>query len=166
MHIVAMDTPLDRAFPLDLVVRKPVELRRRLRQGDVFLSSIMDRGKVLYERQRQGMGRQGRICHPLATAAPLGYRNKTGLKGCPVCPVRVQFLSGLLSQGVERERIGRLRSAGSVDYGRSVGGLSEGADLLCIPWFAGSSLFSHIREPGRGMLPGQRPLQPGALYAL
>ncbi len=57
---VAIDTRLDRGFPLDLVVRKPAELRRRLRQGDVFLSSILSRGKVLYERQRQGMGRQSR----------------------------------------------------------------------------------------------------------
>jgi len=39
-------------FPLDLLVRNPLNLRRRLALGDVFLKEIMERGKVLYERTR------------------------------------------------------------------------------------------------------------------
>ena len=36
-------------FPVDLVVRSPRELRRRLAQNDAFLNEIWRRGKVLYE---------------------------------------------------------------------------------------------------------------------
>lgn len=36
-------------FPLDLVVRSPAELRRRVAMGDVFLRDVCDRGTVLYE---------------------------------------------------------------------------------------------------------------------
>jgi len=36
-------------FPIDIVVRKPQELQRRLELGDVFLREIIKRGTVLYE---------------------------------------------------------------------------------------------------------------------
>ena len=36
-------------FPLDLVVRSPEELQRRLAMGDGFIREIMERGKPLYE---------------------------------------------------------------------------------------------------------------------
>jgi hypothetical protein len=36
-------------FPLDLLVRTPAELRRRLALGDFFLREIMDSGVALYE---------------------------------------------------------------------------------------------------------------------
>lgn len=36
-------------FPLDLIVRTPAELRRRLALGDFFLREIVDKGEVLYE---------------------------------------------------------------------------------------------------------------------
>jgi predicted nucleotidyltransferase len=36
-------------FPLDLIVRTPAELRRRLALGDFFLHEIVDKGVVLYE---------------------------------------------------------------------------------------------------------------------
>lgn len=35
-------------FPLDLVVRSEGELKRRLKQGDTFLQSILDEGRVIY----------------------------------------------------------------------------------------------------------------------
>ncbi|MFC1453158.1 nucleotidyltransferase domain-containing protein [Verrucomicrobiota bacterium] len=57
---VTIDRALDRSFPLDLIVRKPAEVRRRLGTGDVFLSSIIAGGRTLYERGRQRVGRQGR----------------------------------------------------------------------------------------------------------
>jgi predicted nucleotidyltransferase len=36
-------------FPMDLLVRSPQEVRRRLSRGDVFISEIMERGERLYE---------------------------------------------------------------------------------------------------------------------
>src|SRR3990172_2705571 len=47
----ALDVRLavEAGFPLDLIVRTPVELRRRLAMGDFFLREIVDKGIVLYE---------------------------------------------------------------------------------------------------------------------
>ena len=36
-------------FPMDLVVRSPQEIQRRLAMGDFFISEIMERGQPLYE---------------------------------------------------------------------------------------------------------------------
>jgi len=36
-------------FPLDLLVRTPQEIRRRLAMGDTFMRDIVEKGKVLYE---------------------------------------------------------------------------------------------------------------------
>jgi predicted nucleotidyltransferase len=47
-------------FPMDLVVRKPQNLDWRLREGDLFHTEILTKGKVLYEKDDSGMGRQGR----------------------------------------------------------------------------------------------------------
>ena len=41
-----------RPFPLDILVRTPQDLERRLNLGDPFLQEITDRGKVIYERPR------------------------------------------------------------------------------------------------------------------
>lgn len=40
---------VDAGFPLDLIVRTPRELRRRLALGDFFLREIVNKGEVLYE---------------------------------------------------------------------------------------------------------------------
>lgn len=40
---------VDAAFPLDLMVRTPAELRRRLALGDFFLHEVVEKGVVLYE---------------------------------------------------------------------------------------------------------------------
>ena len=45
-----IDCKIDRAFPLDLIVRTPAEIRRRLALKDVFTKSIVKDGRVLYER--------------------------------------------------------------------------------------------------------------------
>ena len=71
--LVVMDTPLrevDQAvvigkrlrprFGLDLIVRTPANLERRIALGDWFLREIVERGRVLYERTDAGMGEQGR----------------------------------------------------------------------------------------------------------
>ena len=39
-------------FPLDLLVRSPSSLNRRIALGDAFLKELVERGKVLYERTR------------------------------------------------------------------------------------------------------------------
>jgi predicted nucleotidyltransferase len=36
-------------FPMDLVVRSPAEIRRRLAMGDFFISEVLERGRPLYE---------------------------------------------------------------------------------------------------------------------
>ncbi len=39
-------------FALDLIVRSPAALKRRLKLGDSFLREVMSEGKVLYESAR------------------------------------------------------------------------------------------------------------------
>lgn len=47
-------------FPVDLVVRTPEDAARRYREGDPLIREAFDRGRRLYERDGQGVGRQGR----------------------------------------------------------------------------------------------------------
>jgi predicted nucleotidyltransferase len=47
-------------FPLDILVRTPQRLRRRLAEGDSFLQEIMSKGIVLYEKRNPSVGSQGR----------------------------------------------------------------------------------------------------------
>ena len=49
---IEIDLRLDRSFPMDLIVRRPAEVRRRLVLGDTFLKTIIQEGQVLYERDR------------------------------------------------------------------------------------------------------------------
>ena len=46
-----------RTFPMDLIVRSPAEVRRRVRMGDRFLSEIMSKGIVLHESRDTPVGR-------------------------------------------------------------------------------------------------------------
>ncbi len=43
-------------FGLDILVRTPQEIRRRIPLGDFFLREIMSKGRVLYERSDERMG--------------------------------------------------------------------------------------------------------------
>lgn len=54
---VQMRLRIPRKFPLDLILRKPSEIRRRLAINDSFILTIFEEGKVLYERRAQGMDR-------------------------------------------------------------------------------------------------------------
>ena len=54
-----IDEALQRGFALDLIVRTPHNLRRRLRWGDLFLQEVIARGKVLYEKADRRVGRKG-----------------------------------------------------------------------------------------------------------
>jgi predicted nucleotidyltransferase len=46
-------------FPMDLLVRTPQEMRRRLAEGDLFHTEIVSKGKLLYEKGDARMGKQG-----------------------------------------------------------------------------------------------------------
>jgi predicted nucleotidyltransferase len=50
-------------FPMDLLVRTPEEIQRRLAEGDLFHTEIVSKGKVLYEKGDSRMGAQGRGQH-------------------------------------------------------------------------------------------------------
>ena len=43
-------------FSLDLIVRTPKNLRRALKEDDWFLSGVVSKGKVLYEKTDGAMG--------------------------------------------------------------------------------------------------------------
>lgn len=45
---------------LDLLVRTPEEISKRVAMEDFFIREIIERGKVMYEANHQGVGRQGR----------------------------------------------------------------------------------------------------------
>jgi predicted nucleotidyltransferase len=50
----------DPPFSLDLIVRAPGKLQRRLQEGDSLLGEIVGKGKVLYEKGNGAVGSQGR----------------------------------------------------------------------------------------------------------
>src|SRR5438876_12010130 len=45
-------------FPMDLIVRKPKEIKWRLEEGESFTTEIVTRGKVLYEKDDQRVGEE------------------------------------------------------------------------------------------------------------
>src|SRR5437588_7500448 len=47
-------------FPMDLIVRTPKEMKWRLEEGESFLTEIVSKGKVLYEKDDDGVGPEGR----------------------------------------------------------------------------------------------------------
>ena len=57
---VKIRTAVPAPFPMDLLVRTPEEMRRRLVDGDLFHTEILSKGKVLYESGDAGVGAQGR----------------------------------------------------------------------------------------------------------
>jgi predicted nucleotidyltransferase len=56
---------LSAPFPMDLIVRTPQEISRRLADGDLFHTEIVPRGKVLYEKGNARMSVKGRGRRPL-----------------------------------------------------------------------------------------------------
>ena len=47
-------------FPLDLLVRTPKDMAWRLAEKESFLTTVVTQGKVLYEKDDQGVGQKGR----------------------------------------------------------------------------------------------------------
>jgi predicted nucleotidyltransferase len=57
---IRMTLAFEPPFPLDLVVRTPAKLNRRLAEGDSFLEEVVTRGKVVYEARNRPLGSQSR----------------------------------------------------------------------------------------------------------
>jgi predicted nucleotidyltransferase len=51
---------IPRDFSLDLLVRTPADVARRLRWGDAFLCEVMEKGQVMYEANDARVGAKGR----------------------------------------------------------------------------------------------------------
>jgi predicted nucleotidyltransferase len=47
-------------FAMDLLVRTPESMKWRLEERESFLTEIVSRGKVLYEKDHRGVGAEGR----------------------------------------------------------------------------------------------------------
>ncbi len=60
---VRISLAFDPVFPLDLIVRTPERLRRRLERGDAFLEEVVTKGIVLYEKRNTGVGAKSRRRH-------------------------------------------------------------------------------------------------------
>jgi predicted nucleotidyltransferase len=47
-------------FPLDLLVRTPHDIGWRLKEGESFMTTVVSKGKVLYEKEHEGVGQKSR----------------------------------------------------------------------------------------------------------
>jgi predicted nucleotidyltransferase len=47
-------------FPLDIIVRTPKNMKWRLEESESFLTEVVTKGKVLYEKVHKGVGTQSR----------------------------------------------------------------------------------------------------------
>lgn len=57
---VTIRRQIARPFPLDLLVRSPNEIRKRLAIHDSFVRDILEEGKVLHGSRDRGVGRKSR----------------------------------------------------------------------------------------------------------
>ncbi len=62
---VKIGLAVDRLFPLDIIVRKPHNMKWRLAEGDDFLQETTSKGKVLYEKENARVGAKGRKGSPV-----------------------------------------------------------------------------------------------------
>lgn len=59
------------SFPIDLLVRTPEQVEKRLAMGDFFMREITEKGKTLYEVSHERVGEKGGrgSCHGTARAS-------------------------------------------------------------------------------------------------
>ncbi len=50
---------VDPRFAIDLIVRRAEDTERRYREFDPLIRDALDQGRILYERDRQGVDREG-----------------------------------------------------------------------------------------------------------
>jgi predicted nucleotidyltransferase len=55
---VRMRIELGLVTPMDLLVRTPEEVKKRVEEGDMFMRLIVERGKVMYEAKHDGVDRK------------------------------------------------------------------------------------------------------------
>jgi predicted nucleotidyltransferase len=65
----------DHEFPLDLLVRTPKRLERRLADGDSFLTEVLSRGIVVYEKGNAAVAKKSR--RRSARGTPRGSGSKS-----------------------------------------------------------------------------------------
>ena len=72
-----IDIAIDPPFPLDIIVRTPKEMKWRLEERESFLTEILTKGKVLYEKDnaRVGAKSRGRL--------PGGQETRKGKRALP-----------------------------------------------------------------------------------
>ena len=49
--MIVSDLIYPRHFPMDIIVRTPQEVKKRLSQGDFFIEEILEKGKILYQHK-------------------------------------------------------------------------------------------------------------------
>src|SRR5262245_11120358 len=59
-QVIRIRQTIDAPFPMDLIVRTPKYLAWGLKEGDWFLRTIVNQGKVLYEKGNEGVAAKGR----------------------------------------------------------------------------------------------------------
>src|SRR6266550_1113517 len=69
-----------RNFPMDLLVRTPKEMARRLRWGDVFVREVMEKGQVMYPGHSATL-REARVAFKHCRSLRAEVRRSLGLKG-------------------------------------------------------------------------------------
>jgi len=67
---VTISYEIDPPFPLDIIVRKPSEMKWRLEERESFSTEITTKGKVLYEKDDTRMGAKS------GERFPIGRRNR------------------------------------------------------------------------------------------
>ncbi|MGE0884543.1 MAG: nucleotidyltransferase domain-containing protein [Blastocatellales bacterium] len=50
-QILKIQRDLDLVTPVDLLIRRPKEVKERLQDGDMFITDVLQRGKVMYESE-------------------------------------------------------------------------------------------------------------------
>jgi predicted nucleotidyltransferase len=57
---IRIELAFEEPFPVDLIVRTPEKLQRRIQDGDWFLREIISKGKVLYDKRDTSLGQKSR----------------------------------------------------------------------------------------------------------
>jgi predicted nucleotidyltransferase len=91
---VRISLAFERPFALDLIVRTPRHLERGLKEGDWFLSEIVEKGKVLYEAPHRRLGAKGRGRHGQRPTAGGGQAPLQGPGMFPLPTVRRKVPQG------------------------------------------------------------------------
>jgi len=74
---VRIETALEAPFPMDLLVRTPEKLRKRIAEEDWFLREITENGKILYEKTNRALGAEGRRRHAYGIGRRSGKSSRT-----------------------------------------------------------------------------------------